>query len=96
MEDLNISGMLKNKHLSKSIQEQCFYEIIRQLQYKSEFMGIEFVQADRWYPSSKTCSNCGCYKKDLKLSDRTYICPECGLTIDRDFNAAISLKNYVA
>lgn len=96
MEDLNVKGMLKNKHLSKSIQEQCFYEIIRQLQYKSEFMGIEFVKADRWYSSSKTCSRCGCYKKDLKLSDRIYICPECGLTIDRDFNAAINLKNYVA
>ncbi|WP_154696540.1 RNA-guided endonuclease InsQ/TnpB family protein, partial [Clostridium botulinum] len=77
MEDLNISGMMKNKHLSKSIAEQCLYEFIRQMQYKCEFNRIEFIQADRFYPSSKTCSNCGHIKKDLKLKDRIYICPEC-------------------
>ena len=94
MEDLNISGMMKNRHLSKAIQEQCFYEFIRQMKYKSEYLGIEFIQANRFYPSSKTCSHCGNIKKNLKLSDRTYICEHCGFTIDRDLNAAINLANY--
>ena len=94
MEDLNISGMMKNKRLAKSIQQQKFYEFIRQIKYKCEWNGIEFVQVDRFYPSSKTCSCCGYMKKDLKLSDRTYICPECGLTINRDLNASINLANY--
>lgn len=94
MEDLNISGMMKNKHLAKTIQEQCFFEFRRQMQYKCEWNGIEFVLADRFYPSSKTCSKCGNIKKDLKLSDRTYKCSECGLVIDRDYNAAINLMKY--
>lgn len=94
MEDLNVSGMMKNKHLSKAIAEQCFYEFIRQMKYKCEFNGIEFVQADRFYPSSKTCSCCGNVKKNLKLKDRVYICDECGLEIDRDKNASINLGNY--
>ena len=96
MEDLNISGMMKNKHLSKAISEQCFYEFIRQMQYKSEWNGIKFMQADRFYPSSKTCSSCGCIKHDLRLSDRTFKCPDCGDEIDRDVNAAINLSRYVA
>ncbi len=95
MEDLNISGMMKNKHLSKAIQEQCLYEWIRQLKYKSEWNGIQFIQVDRFYPSSKTCHNCGCIKSDLKLSDRTFKCNECGYTEDRDFNAALNLSSYV-
>ncbi len=94
MEDLNISGMMKNKHLSKVIQEQCLYEFIRQMKYKCEFNGIDFIQVDRFYPSSKTCSNCGCIKSDLKLSDRIYKCNECGFEIDRDKNASINLGNY--
>lgn len=94
MEHLNIQGMMKNKHLSKSIQEQCLYEFKRQIKYKSEKYGIEFIEADRWYPSSKLCSDCGYKKADLKLSDRIYICPNCGNTIDRDLNAAINLANY--
>lgn len=94
MEDLNISGMLKNKHLSKAIQEQGFYEFIRKMQYKCEFNGIEFVQVDKFYPSSKTCSCCGNVKKDLKLKDRMYVCDICGLEIDRDKNASINLGNY--
>lgn len=94
MEDLNVSGMMKNKHLAKAIQEQCFYEFIRQMKYKCEFNGIEFVQVDRWYPSSKTCSCCGSIKQDLKLKDRTYKCNDCGLEIDRDKNASINLGNY--
>lgn len=93
MEDLNISGMMKNKHLSESIQEQKLYEFLRQIEYKSEFNGIEFIKVDRFFPSSKMCSKCGNIKKDLKLSDRIYVC-ECGLTIDRDKNASINLSNY--
>ena len=96
MEDLNVQGMMKNKHLSKAIQEQCFYEVIRQMKYKCEWNGIEFIQADRFYPSSKTCSNCGCVHKGLTLKDRTFICPECGFTIDRDYQAALNLSRYAA
>ena len=64
------------------------------MKYKCEWLGIEFIQADRFYPSSKTCNHCGNIKKDLKLSDRTYICEHCGFTIDRDLNAAMNLANY--
>lgn len=95
MEDLNISGMMKNHHLSKSIQEQNFYKFISYMKYKCEWNGVEFVQAPRFYPSSKTCSSCGTINTNLKLSDRIYTC-ECGLEIDRDFNAAINLSRYVA
>ena len=94
-EGLNMNRMLKNKYLAKSIQKQCFYEFSSQMKYKCEQCGIEFIQVDRFYPSSKTCSNCGCIKKDLKLSDRVYKCSECGLEIDRDFNAALNLERYV-
>lgn len=94
MEDLNITGMMKNRHLARAIQEQCLYEFIRQMRYKCEWNGIEFIQAERFYPSSKTCSCCGNIKRDLKLSDRIYKCDICGLTIDRDYNAAINLSRY--
>lgn len=94
MEDLNVMGMMKNRHLSKVIQEQCFYEFIRQMKYKCEWRGIEFLQVDRFYPSSKTCHNCGCIKSNLKLSDRTFVCDECGYTEDRDYNAALNLMSY--
>ena len=94
MEDLNITGMMKNRHLARAIQEQCLYEFIRQMRYKCEWNGIEFIQADRFYPSSKTCSCCGNIKRDLKLSDRTYKCDICGLKIDRDYNAAMNLSKY--
>ena len=94
MEDLNVSGMMKNKHLAEKIAEQKFYEFKRQMKYKCQFNKIEFALADRWYPSSKACSHCGNIKKGLKLSDRTYICNECGLVIDRDKNASINLGNY--
>ena len=96
MEDLNVVGMMSNRHLSGAIQEQCFNEFIRQMRYKCEWNNIEFVQVDRFYPSSKTCSNCGCIKSNLKLKDRTYVCEECGFTIDRDYNAAINLSRYVS
>ena len=93
IEDLNIKGMMKNKHLSDAIRKQGFYEFKRQLEYKCKFRGIELVVADRFYPSSKTCSQCGEIKKDLKLKDRVYKC-NCGLTIDRDLNASINLSKY--
>ncbi|AFS77230.1 IS605 transposase, OrfB family [Gottschalkia acidurici 9a] len=96
METLNIKGMMKNKHLSKAIAKQGLYEFKRQLQYKCEFYGIEFIEADKWYPSSKTCSECRHIKGKLSLSERTYICEECGAVIDRDFNASINLSRYSA
>jgi putative transposase len=92
LEDLNVSGMLKNRYLSKSVQEQGFYELRRQFEYKASWHGIKIIVADRFYPSSKICCKCGKVKKDLKLSDRIYSC-ECGNVIDRDLNAAINLKN---
>ena len=95
IEDLNVSGMMKNKHLSKAIAEQCLYEFRRQIEYKSEERGIKVVAVPRFYPSSKTCSCCGSYKKDLKLSDRIYKCEHCNSVIDRDFNAALNLERYV-
>ncbi|MBR1438695.1 MAG: transposase, partial [Synergistaceae bacterium] len=94
METLNVKGMLKNHHLSKAVAEENFYEFKRQMRYKCEALGIELIEADRFYPSSKTCSRCEHIKRDLKLKDRTYICPECGLVMDRDLNAAINLANY--
>lgn len=94
LEDLNVKGMMKNRHLSKAIQEQMFYEFRRQIEYKSEWKNIKVVLADRFYPSSKTCSNCGCVKSDLKLKDRIYKCEHCGFEIDRDINASINLMNY--
>ncbi|QAA31594.1 RNA-guided endonuclease InsQ/TnpB family protein [Clostridium manihotivorum] len=94
VEDLNVKGMLKNKHLSKAIQEQCFHKFISILEYKSKFNGIEFVKADRFYPSSKTCSCCGAIKKDLKLKDRVFVCPSCNTRMDRDKNASINLSRY--
>lgn len=93
METLNIKGMMKNKHLSKAIGQQKLYEFKRQIQYKCERHSIEFIEADAWYPSSKTCSCCGEIKSDLKLKDRIFKC-DCGLVLDRDLNAAINLANY--
>lgn len=93
IEDLNISGMMKNKHLSKVVQQQGFYEFRRQIEYKSAWNTIPVIIADRFFPSSKLCSCCGNIKKDLKLSDRIYKC-ECGNVIDRDYQAALNLKKY--
>ncbi|WP_027400221.1 RNA-guided endonuclease InsQ/TnpB family protein [Anaerovorax odorimutans] len=94
LEDLAVMNMMKNKHLSKAIQEQCLYEFYRQIQYKSEWNNIKFIEADRYFPSSKTCSECGYINKNLKLSDRIYICPECGNKIDRDYQASLNLEKY--
>jgi putative transposase len=96
METLNIKGMMKNKHLSKAVAQQGLYEFKRQLGYKCEIYGIEFIEANKWYPSSKTCSECGHVKAKLSLSERTYICEECGIVIDRDYNASINLSRYSA
>lgn len=94
METLNIKGMMRNRHLSKAIAKQGLYEFKRQMKYKCAFNEIEFVEADKWYPSSKTCSECGHIKAKLSLSDRTYSCEECGCVIDRDLNASINLSRY--
>lgn len=94
MEDLNVKGMMKNRYLAKEIASEKFYEFRRQMEYKCKPYGIQLVFADRFYPSSKTCSHCGHIKKDLKLNNRTYICPACGHVIDRDLNAAINLAKY--
>lgn len=93
IEDLNISGMMKNRHLSKAIAKQGFRRFREKLEAKCKKHGIELRVVDRFYPSSKTCSCCGSVKKDLKLSDREYRCAECGLVIDRDKNASLNLKH---
>jgi len=93
LEDLNVSGMMKNRHLSKAVQQQGFYEFRRQIEYKSAWNNIPVIIADRFFPSSKLCSCCGTIKRDLKLSDRIYKC-ECGNVIDRDYQAALNLKRY--
>ena len=90
MEDLNVKGMMKNKHLAKAVQEQCFYEFYRQIQYKCQWNNIEFVTA----ASSKKCICCGSIKKNLKLSDRIYHCDNCGNTVDRDYQASVNLMRY--
>ena len=93
IEDLNVSGMMKNKHLSKAVQQQGLYEFRRQIEYKSDWNNIPVVIADRYFASSKLCSCCRNIKNDLKLSDRIYRC-DCGNTIDRDFQASLNLKMY--
>ena len=99
VEDLNVSGMMKNRHLSIAVQQQGFYEFRRQIEYKSGWNNIQVIIADRFFPSSKLCSCCGNIKKDLKLSDRIYKCG-CGNVIDRDYKykmlylAALNLKAY--
>lgn len=94
IEDLNVSGMIANHKLASAISDLGFYEFRRMLEYKSKFFSTEVVLVDRWFPSSKTCSNCGCKKESLKLKDRVFDCLDCGFTIDRDLNAAINLARY--
>ena len=93
IEDLNVGGMMKNRHLSKAIAQQKFFEFRTKLSVKCKEYGIELRIVDRFYPSSKTCHNCGCIKSDLKLSDRVYHCNECGYIEDRDFNASLNLRD---
>lgn len=94
IEDLNVSGMLANGKLSKTIADSGFYEFRRQLEYKTKLYGSQLVLAGRWFPSSKTCSSCGKKKESLSLSERTFNC-ECGFACDRDVNAAINLVRLV-
>ena len=94
LEDLNVKGMMKNKHLSEAIAEQCFYKFYKQIEYKSLWNNIKFIVADRFYASSKICSCCGSIKNDLKLSNMVYKCEKCNTIIDRDKNASINLMNY--
>lgn len=91
IEDLNIKGMLSNHHLAKSIQELSWYEFIRMLEYKAKWYGRSVIKVDRFYPSSKTCNNCGYIKQDLTLKDRNWICPKCHTEVDRDYNAALNI-----
>lgn len=93
LEDLNVSGMMKNHKLAKSIQELSLYELRRQLEYKSKWYGKELIFVDRWFPSSKKCSCCGWKNNSLSLRDREFICEDCGVVIDRDKNAAINIRN---
>ena len=93
IEDLNVSGLLKNRRLARAISDVGFYEFRRQLEYKSKWYGSNLIVAPRFYPSSKKCSYCGYVKEELSLSERTYKCEDCGLSIDRDLNAA---RNLVA
>ncbi len=91
IEDLNVSGMMANHKLAASVQDMGFYEFRRQLEYKCALYGSQLIIADRWFPSSKTCSNCGTIKESLSLSERTFLCDDCGFTLDRDLNASINL-----
>jgi len=95
MEDLNVSGMLKNHHLAQAIADVGLYEFRRQMSYKGAWYGCEVLIADRYYPSSKRCSGCGQVKPDLSLNEREYRCECCGLVIDRDLNAAINLEQLL-
>jgi putative transposase len=95
IEDLNVKGMMKNRHLSKAVAQQKFYEFRIKLENKCRQKGIELRVVDRWFPSSKLCHECGCIKSDLKLSDRTYIC-DCGYIDDRDRNASLNLRDAKA
>ncbi|MBD2505117.1 RNA-guided endonuclease InsQ/TnpB family protein [Anabaena azotica] len=96
IEDLNVRGMLANRKLAKAIADMGFYEFRRQLTYKCEFYGSKLVVVDRFYPSSKTCAECGTKKVTLLLSEREFHCENCGVTIDRDLNAAINLRKAVS
>lgn len=93
LEDLNVRGMLKNRKLAKSVADVSFYEFVRQITYKAEWYGRTLIQVDRWYPSSKTCHNCGFVNQDLTLSDRDWQCPSCKKMLDRDRNAAMNILN---
>ena len=92
LEDLNVKGMVSNRYLSRAINDIGFSEIRRQLEYKSPIYGSKVIVINRWLPSSKTCSQCGCVKKKLLLSERVFKCNECGFELDRDLNAAINIK----
>jgi len=96
IEDLNIKGMVQNRHVARAISDLGMHELRRQLIYKAEWNGTELVLIDTWYPSSKTCSECGHVRDTLRLSEREFICPNCGVIIDRDLNAALNLAAMAA
>lgn len=93
VEDLNVKGMMKNRHLAKAIAAQRFNHLLAKLKRKAEIIGIELREVDRFYPSSKSCHSCGHIHKGLKLKDRVYVCPKCGYTADRDYNASLNLRD---
>jgi IS605 OrfB family transposase len=95
VEDLNVAGMVRNRRLARAITDSGFGELLRQLSYKTRWRGTVLAVADRWYPSSKTCSSCKAAKTKLALSERTYTCEHCGLVIDRDLNAAVNLADQI-
>ena len=94
IEDLNVSGMMKNRKLAKAIANGSFYEFRRQLEYKGAWYGCEIIVANRFFASSKICSNCGCKNENLKLKDRNWTCESCGKTHERDLNASVNLRDY--
>ncbi|MGH9035654.1 MAG: RNA-guided endonuclease InsQ/TnpB family protein [Acidimicrobiia bacterium] len=94
VEDLNVAGMLANHHLARRLADAGLAELRRQLTYKARWYGTILHQADRWYPSSKTCSGCGHIHRDLTLADSTWACPECDVVHDRDHNAAVNLARW--
>jgi putative transposase len=96
LEDLHVKGMVKNHNLAKSIHDASMSEFRRCIEYKAKWYGVEIIKADRWYPSTKACSKCGCVKEKISLSERIYSCDHCGHKMDRDLNAAINLKKYTA
>ena len=96
LEDLNVKGMVRNHRLALSVSDVAFGELCRQIEYKASLNGVYIVKADRFYPSSKTCSVCGNIKQDLKLSDRTYRCDKCGAVLDRDYNASLNLLGLIS
>ncbi|ETR73633.1 MAG: hypothetical protein OMM_06817, partial [Candidatus Magnetoglobus multicellularis str. Araruama] len=89
----NVKGMLKNHKLAKHLTDQAFGEFKRQIEYKADWYGSKMAYVDRFFPSSKTCNACGYIKEDLKLSDRLFICPDCGYKEDRDVNAAKNIRD---
>jgi putative transposase len=93
VEDLHVEGTKRNRRLARAVSDTGMAEVRRQLAYKTQWYGSRLVVADRWFPSSKTCSGCGWRNPSLKLSDRTFTCAECGLVLDRDLNAAVNLRN---
>lgn len=96
LEDLNVKGMVRNHRLAQAVSDVAFGELSRQIEYKSEYNGVSVKRANRFYPSSKTCSVCGNVKRDLKLKDRTYRCDKCGAVLDRDYNASLNLLGLLS
>lgn len=94
IEDVHVAGMVKNRRPARAIRDVGFGAFRRLLTYKAEAAGVQVVVADRWFPSSTLCSQCGCVKQELSLAERTYACADCGLQRDRDVNAAMNVENY--